>query len=338
MVDNFDKAMLQTFQQVQNSRVADVAGVDPAGSDFISMVNEATDRLMRRGNWFGTVQPMIGCSYDNCVVWPRRVTAVLALNTRCRYNQPANRWYQFMDWNQSEHYGGLYLNWRGRGRAFVANFDGNLPVFNPIPCGIPMSVRFYVDSQTDVGKNIVIYGRDNNNQALWGQRSDGTIQNGLQLTLQMPYVQSPVPLTAIDRVYKDVTDARVRGYRVDSNGFLYDMALYEPSEQSPDYIRSRVGHNAGTITALVKLAFVPVQFPDDLVLIENIEALSDMVFSIRKKESGNLADAMALEKTAIRSLNYEMRQRYPDEQFIVRFEPFGRGNDLNNWYTRAAMI
>jgi hypothetical protein len=329
---------LLTLSQVQNSRVAEISGAVPTSSDFTSLVNEATDQLVRRGNWWGTVQPMMGCCYDGCITWPRRVASVLAINTRCgRYSMPANRWFQFMDWSRTDH-SGLYQNWRSRGRAMVTDFDGSLPVFNPIPCGQPRHVRYYVDSVTDVGETIVVYGKDINGQRLWGERPDGTIQDGLLLTLQLPYVQTPTPLLSVDRIFKNITNARVRAYQVDGSGVQYDMAVYEPSEQSPDYIRSRVGRcEAGMITALVRLAFIPVQFPDDLVIIENIGALRDMVYSIKKKEAGELPAAAQLEKSAIRELNYEMRQRYPDEQFIVRFSPFGN-DDLNNARTRISMI
>lgn len=329
--------MLNTFGNIQKSRVVEVANCSPTSPEFASLVNESIDSLMRRGNWLGTTAPMQGCVYDGCVVWPRYVASVLALNTRCRHSSVANHWFQFMDWEREWHYG-LYEDYRRRGRTAVSINDGTLPVFNPIPCGQSRGVRFYLDNQTDAGKTIVIYGLDANNQVLTGARSDGTTQDGWQITMNRTPVQT-LPLNKIFRVVKDPTLGRVRGYQVDSNGVLYDMAIYDPSETSPDYIRTRVGHSpSGMISALVKLAFIPVQYPDDLVPIENIEAIANMVYSIKKKEQGDLQNSVALDKLAIRSLNYEMRTRYPDEQFIVNFNPFGRGNDLNNWRTRVNMV
>jgi hypothetical protein len=329
---------LNTFEQIQNSRVVQVANSAPNSPEFASVVNEAVDELMRRGNWWGTTQPMQGCVYDGCVVWPRNVASVLAINSRCRHTSVANHWFQFMDWSREWHYG-LYEDYRRRGRVAVSVNDGTLPVFNPIPCGQSRGVRFYIDNQLDAGKSIVIYGLDANNQPLVGVRSDGTTQDGWQITLARTPVQT-LPVNKISRVVKDPTLGRVRGYQVDSNGVLYDMAFYQPSETSPDYVRTRVPANARfpMITALVKLAFIPVQYPDDLVPIENMEAIANMVYSIRKKEQGDIDEALKLDKLAIRSLNYEMRTRYPDEQFQVNFNPFGRNNDLNNWRTRIGMV
>lgn len=316
----------------------EIADAISTSDQFISLVNAATRQLMRRGSWWGTVQPMQGCVYDHCIVWPRRVEAVLALNSECgRFSQPANRWFQFLDW-RGDHWKNLYHSWRGHRGSFVNISDGNLPVFNPIPCGQPRYVRFYISNPTDEGKEIVIFGRDGGDQVIYGTRSDGTYQEGLVLPLSLPYATSPMQFNSISRVFKNPTLGPVRGYQVDTGGVQYDMAYYEPDEFSPDYVRTKVGHlGCGYFTALVKLAFVPVKYPTDLVLIENLDALRDMMFSIKKKEAGDLASAAALEKSAIRELNYEMRSRYPDEQFIVNWRPFGSDN-LNNYRTAIGMV
>lgn len=330
---------LLTFGQVQTSRVLEVADALGTSNEFASLVNAATSQLMERGNFWGTVQPMEGCVYDGCVVWPRQVAAVLALNGNCgRYTTPANRWYQFMDW-RGQDWGNLYRDWRNRGRRNVSVSDGSLPVFSPIPCGQPRYIRFYIDNPVDIGQTVVLYGTDVNGQPLFGKRADGTYQDGIVLTLANPYVETPMALLNISRVVKSPTQARIRGCQVDNNGVLYDLAVYEPSEISPDYVRTKIPGpcHSKHFTALVKLAFIPVQYPDDQVQIENVAALRDMVYSIKKKEAGDLQESILLEKSAIRELNYQMRTRFPDEQFLVRFAPFG-SDSLSNYRTAIGMI
>ena len=91
-------------------------------------------------------------------------------------------------------------------------------------------------------------------------------------------------------------------------------------------------HNASCafkrITALVKLAFVPVVNPNDLVLIENEDALCHMIQSIRYREAGNAGAATQFELDAFRELNYQLRDRFPIEQLTIDFRPFGTA-DLN---------
>lgn len=315
--------MLKTFGDIQKSRVIQVASADPTSDDFLSLVNSATRQLMTRGNWWGTVQPMQGCVFGNCVTWPRYVESILALDVCGHHTIPANRWYRFTQWD--EQVGQWARRWRDSGSRYVTDSDGTMPVFNPIPCGHPMTIRFYVDNALDAGKTIRIYGLDSNNQPLTGARPDGTVQDGLVITLAVPYASSPMALNRIDRVVKDVTLGRVRGYQVDTNGVLYDLCIYEASETSPDYVRTRIPGQGccRMIMAMVKLAFVPVVFPDDLVLIENEDALRDMIISIKRKEAGDLAGSRAMEVSAFRELNYELKNRMPDEQFRVDFQPFG---------------
>jgi hypothetical protein len=323
--------MLTTFGDIKNSRVLQIASAPPDSPEFASLVNDACEQLVNRGNWWGTVQPVKGCVYDGCVTWPRQVASVLAMNVCGHPTVPANRWYEFMQWDGQCSDWAAAFSRRNRGAwgREVSNFDGTIPVFNPIPCGQPRYVRFYIDNPNDAGSTVRIYGVDGNGMAINGQRSDGTFQDGVVLTLKVPYIQTAFMLNRIDRVVKDVTNSRIRGYQVDSNGVLYDLCSYEASETSPDYVHTRIhvrnrnGQCPAMITALVKLAFVPVVFDDDLVVIENKAALRDMVMSIKLKEAGDVTGWRAAEQSAFRELNYELRARIPDEQFIVRFRPFG---------------
>lgn len=322
--------MLQTLGQLQSSRIVKVANAAPTSPEFLSLVNAATRQLMNRGNWYGTVQPVRGCVYDGCVTWPRQVAAVLALKVCGHLTNPANHWYEFTQWDgQCTDWATAYGRRNQSRNGSVSITDGTLPVFSPIPAGHSRLVRFYIDNPADIGKTVRVYGVDGNGQTICGLRSDGTTQDGVVLTLGVPFVQTPFYVNRIDRVVKDATLGRIRGYSVDANGVLYDLCLYEPAETSPDYIRTRIyarhanGSCATMITALVKLAFIPVAYPDDLVLIENEDALRDMISSIKKKEAGDVPGSRMMEQSAFRELNYEMRNRMPDEQFNVSFRPFG---------------
>lgn len=323
--------MLQTFGSVKASRVLQIASADPDSPEFESLVNSATRQLMNRGNWWGTVQAIRGCVYDGCVVWPRQVAAVLAMNVCGHPTMPANRWYDFMQWDGlcSDWATAFNRRWRGNLGQGVSVSDRTMPVFNPIPCGQDRLIRIYIDNPDDVGKTIRLFGIDGNGQVLTSERDDGTVQDGIVLTLKLPYVEPAFFFRRIDRVVKDQTLSRIRMYQLDINGVHYDMATYEASETSPDYVRTRVhvrncnGTCPTMITALVKLAYIPVHFNDDLVLIENVDALRDMVMSIKHKENGDIVSSRAAEQSAFRELNYELRNRMPDEQFIVSFRPFG---------------
>lgn len=332
---------LLTLAQVRKGPASRVSGLVPTGQDFSNYVNDATRQLMRRGNYWGTVQPMEGCLTGRYITWPRRVASVLAVNLCGRPMDVRNFWYRFLNYDTT--YGRLdWWMWRDR---FSLEMDGTIPVYNPVVCSTGMFLLFYMADSSDVGKTITIYGIDGNGQMIRTQRGDGTFQDGIQLTLQLPYTQTPFKVRRVDRVVKDVTNFPIRGFQwdgitvnPDSTPNVLDLAYYEAGETHPEYNHSRFGGGCCftptscttasppcpiKITALVKLAFVPVIYPDDLVLIENQDALRDMIISLRKKEAGDIATSAAYEKSAMRELNFETYQRWPWEQTNVTFRPFG---------------
>jgi hypothetical protein len=329
--------MLITFGDLKSSRVLQIASAPPASAEFASLVNAAIRQLMTRGNWFGTVQPMEGCVTDGCIAWPRYVATPLAINVCGRPVELQNRWYRFLPWDPGHIASACNYFQHGMHGSLTAEMDGSTPVFNPIACNAGMYLQFYIDNATDAGSTITIFGIDSNGQTIRTARDDGTWQEGVQLTLAVPCVQTPMRVRKVLRVLKDITNGMVRGYQWDGSSLngslplLLDLCAWSPSETSPEYLHSRL-HGflprqpscAFTrITALVKLGFVPVVNDEDLVLIENTDAIRDMVMAIKQKEAGDLASATASEANAFRELNYQMRDRFPIEQFTADFRPFG---------------
>ncbi len=328
--------MLLTLGDLQTSRVIQIASAPPTSSEFLSLLNAAIRQLLNRGNWWATVQPMEGCVTDQCVTWLRYVSAVLAVNAGTQQTELANRWGRFLPWDHNNTGWACDYFQHGRGGNLTVEMDGTVPVFNPIACNTGMYLQFFIDNPADIGAILTVFGIDANGQVIRTVHSDGTWQEGVELTLATPYVQTPMRVRKVTRVLKPVTDGMVRGYQWDgslsgTNPLLLDLCAYAPSETSPQYLHSRLHgfrpHGAccafSRITALVKLGYVPLANPDDLVLIENEDAIRDMVMAIKAKEAGDVAGALAAEASAFRELNYQMRERFPIEQFTTDFRPFG---------------
>jgi hypothetical protein len=75
------------------------------------------------------------------------------------------------------------------------------------------------------------------------------------------------------------------------------------------------------LIALVKLRFVPVVLDTDLVLIDNLDALKNMIQSIKYAEAGDDRMADKYEARAIRELNMGLRDG-GDDLIPVSIEPF----------------
>lgn len=285
---------------------------------------------MRRGSWWGCVRRLHGCIYNSCVVWPRTVGTVLALN-RCGHSiPPKNYWYGFdsvlpEDVNNHNRFG-------DRCWGDVAAVDhGTTPVFNQIPCLNDRYVRFYPSQPTDVGKTITIFGIDTNGQVIRSKRSDGTFQDGIVLVLALPYVQTAFLVRSLGRVIKDPTDGPVHGYQFDG-ATLYNLASYDSSETLPDYRQSKIvsgccvtgaSGNPSQISALVKLAFVPVVNDDDQVLIDNVDALALAMQSIKESDAYDSEGAEKLMLRAVHVLNLQLRESLPIDSIPTKVSYHG---------------
>lgn len=333
---------LLTFGALKASDVPDIAGVCATSDTFRNYVNRATRMLLNRdagqAAFWGTVEKLMACYYNNCIVWPRYVGTVLAVNVCKRPTSVWNNWYQFTPLSLSDFCSGTFSLRDGHcyGNVKVVN-DGVSPVFNPIACGSQFYVRAYPSTQEDIGKTTTIYGIDENGQTIRTQQPDKTWREGITLTLAVPFVSTPIKIREITRITKDETQGVLRYYQYDAdNDVLLDLVWYDPGETTPMYRRSKIYgtrpsgsccatscDGARSLEALVSLEFVPVKYDTDLVQISNQDALRNMISAMKYSDAGETAKATQFEIQAIRELNLEASRRFPKEQTPVTINPFG---------------
>jgi hypothetical protein len=317
-----------TFGEFKHGPASQSSGMDVESRLFMDYTNWSVRQLLRRGNWWGTVQPMLGCVNGGCAVWPPFVSSVLAINSCGRSVELANRWYSFSKWDSN-----CLALARGCGhnRNSVVPFDGTTPVFNQVTNSAGVFLRVYINQESDAGKKIVFFGVDSNGQIVRSLWDDGLVHEGYQMILSLPLTESTIRFRKVSRVLKDETSDVVRVYQwdgttlnPDSSPAILDMAVYQPKERSPDYLQSRMASTCcWFFTALVKLSYVPICCDSDVVLIDNEEAMANMIQARRYNEQGNVASSRAYEAEAFRELNFQLKDRFPDEQFIMHFRPFG---------------
>lgn len=320
--------MLKTLAEAKASTLRNIAGVPVQSPQFLDRVNEATEALMIRGDWSGTLIGIYACAARGCVVWPRYVGHIRKLNV-CNAHIPIRSiWDQFID----DYHSAAWQSCLGPRAKMVA--QGKSPAYKDI-YGDGRYVRAYTAVQADIGKTLTIFGVDNNNQPL---RTCDPVTNlwteGVKLTLVGApnfYAQTAMFVRRIDRVLKDMTQGDVRLYAFNNaTGLLEDLAVYQPSETNPDYVRYSLSlFNGATccgdsqgVSALVKLKFVPVLVDTDIVLIESLRALKFMIQSLKFSEAGDDENATSFEKKAIRELNLKEADDNPDDQMVIENNPF----------------
>ena len=285
--------------------------------------------------------PMQTCVRRGCVVWPRYVGQIRKLNW-CRRSWSCggervvplhNLWYQFMNPQG-------YHSEFGRRHGDAAALDkGRSPTYNTI-FGDGRLVRAYPSTPEDIGQTLTLYGLDNGNQPLRTNNLDGTWSEGITITLGSPFGSTAGYVRSIDRVRKDVTQGQVFLYAYNAaDDTLEDLAVYDPGETNPSYVRQSLQLPGGcacddteSVIGLVKLAFIPVKYPSDLVIIDNIEAIKAIVQSLKLRESNDFQNAIAAETDAIRELNRQLEDESPDEQFSAVTHPIGKCSFTNQCF------
>lgn len=316
-----------TFSEAKKSRLSQVSQSCVNSDDFKSLLNEATERLMRRGDWPGLVVPIYLCVKSGCVVWPRYVSKVRRIN-KCHSDvKVGNLWYDFIAgqsndfnrWFGTFNAGGInrFFNpqYRMVNKGFVCTY-ADIPATNCL-------IRFYPLCQADVGKTIQIFGLDNNGQPLQTRMNSTTWVEGITVTLALPFGTTSVYVRQIDRVIKDVTQKNVQGYAYDvTRNMLFDIAVYEPSETLPSYEKDQLYLNncccdGQSVSALVKLKYIPVETDTDLVLIDNITALKYAIQAIKAGEAGDNDGERQKMADAVHELNLQLEDVYPIDQVPV---------------------
>ena len=84
---------LGEFKALRANQVVGVCTDKPA---FLELTNEATERLMVRGGFWGTIAKLKTCVRCNSLVWPRAVDHVLAVNVCGVPVVNSGYWWQFL--------------------------------------------------------------------------------------------------------------------------------------------------------------------------------------------------------------------------------------------------
>lgn len=322
-----------TFGQVQNSSVASIASVNVNDPQFTQYVNDAVRMLIELGNndargWWGTVQLIRGTAYDGCMVWPASVAAVLGIKSHRHDLKVKNFWYSFTneDW-QSNHWG---CDWNNRRR--VVEFDGQTCLFYPI-YNSPTQIAAVAQSPQDANNSsITLYGIDYQGKEVFDP-SLGT----RGITLTPGSTDNFATLTAmanVTDVAKNATAGPIQLYAFNPlTGIGNLLASYDGGDINPKFLYSKITKVPNcqmSITALVKLGFRAVLNPNDIIPLDNVDAIKSMVQAIRAREASNDGLALSMERDAVRRLVAQVNSHFPKEQFVCSFKPFGNEPPVNH--------
>ena len=318
-----------TLADVQTARFQSASGYGTSSSDFLELLNDAVDELIRRGDFSGTLIPIQVCLSKGCATFPRYVGEVRKMYS-CRHTiEVRNVWYRFLE-GMGRH--DRWRDWHGEERNLEMQYRA--PTFADVQ-GTGNYLQFYPTVQQDVGATITIFGQDDSGQDLKTQNGDGTWSPGITLVATMPFTQSATTVNHIDRVVCTETNSYklLYAYNPGANS-TYQLASYEPTETNPSYLRYKLtgcnpnpntsccgGGVTQSIVALVKLQNLPIQNPMDLVIINSREALLLAIKAMKLEDASVSGDANW--KAAIERLNRQLENDSPDDQFSAANNTWG---------------
>lgn len=281
--------MRTTLADLRASRIPKALGVCATDSRIVEFANEAQQRLLTEGHWWGTTQKFRICASEGCITMPPQV-ATIEKAAICKVPIPIHDfWFEFL------------ASGAGLREACdcwpEANYQGQFPAFSDI-IGVNKKLRFVCDLATDVSKQVLALGYDENGNWIRTDQS-GTILDGELITL----AQSPG--TNSTKLFSSITDIQFPN-DMDGQTWLYEyntstmvqrmIGKYEYWETRPSYARylfpSIRGNCSSTgtcqqqsIEVIGKLEFVPVKKDTDYLIIGNLPAMKEMMVAINRAEN-----------------------------------------------------
>jgi hypothetical protein len=320
----------------------------------IARINQATRRIMNRPRKPIHVERVVRFfTRKDFITLPREVEKVLQYTVDGAPAPLFGRAYEFVSGGFGEvacHnpcLAGKYLV--DMGNQYSTMFD--LPSMDAAsddaceqePVFTSFKLAAFSTSAADVSKALTLYGRDDRNQVLgWPepcmqlpiQQWHGGVEGELFMDLaSMPspnFVLSG-PVRDVERVGKPATSGMVSLYSYDETTHqMYFLSKYQPAETNPRYRRYRITHpdyvDGSSVYALCELGYVPLESLDDVLIVQNMDALKMMVMAIEFENEREFQAAKAYEADAYRLIEEQRTgERTHDYNLIQTSKCWGFG-------------
>jgi hypothetical protein len=326
------------LKDVRQSRIPETLGSCASDNNrLIEIINEAQQRLVFAGgetgwwgSWARTAFTVTGTT-NPYITLPRSIARLINMDICRNPVRIQNEFYEFLE-------AGVGLQPGCECNGLETYDRGMFPTFSDI---VPPNkrLRFYITDAADVGRRVLVQGTDQNGTTIYSL--DGVDEvTGIYIPFAQPFVDTPFDIITLTGLQKDFTVGQVRVFEVDTvTGVSRLILTMEPSEEVAGYRRyflnglppnccgSVLPAPATTqVTAMAKLALIPVQVDSDYLLISNITALKEECQSVRFSEmddSTSAGQSALHHRKAINLLNGELTFWLGKERPAINFAPFG---------------
>lgn len=270
-------------------------------------IQDAVETLSNSGDWDPNLVWLdICCPATRCTALPGWVETVFAVSADGLPTQGRDRWYEV-------HLNGPGMVDRGMQRDWID--AGRYPTLQDVTT--PKVLVAHIELPADAGVQVRVYGWDENNVRLKTEEADGRFTDGYTLPAVAGYAMPPaqtVKPARIEAIVKGVTQGRVRVATLDwqsdgSSGAL--LADLEGPDEYASYPRIKVGFRAQWLRLMVRRKAVQVSWDQHWIPLSPRIAIVEMLRSLRKRQTGELAEALQHEADARRFLAERERRIVP---------------------------
>lgn len=298
--------------------------------DFLSLANQATERLINGGLWKGTISYAGFPSVDNYFALPYEFLAVVGAQWfRC----PVPVFGQFHD---------FIIGGPGKPlpdlppEGIVEDLgDGYATAVDPPTVG--STLQIVLDLAIDIGKTFRFYGEgttrtvyDVFGEGMYVTTTGITTNEGVAFR-QVTGIQPPLN--------DDNSSAMIGGWTLNAvapDGTVTQLGYYYPNQNSPQFRRYRIGVTEATsqsqvpdaVTVLVRKRWIPVFKETDYIFPGNIGALKFAMQAIDSEASKN--PATELWDRALEALNQELHATRGAVRPELTYETLGSSQAFTN--------
>lgn len=295
-----------TLSLVKASSLPGRVGICAADTTAVAMiVNEAQERLLNdpmapdEGWWGGWARMIFNVQVTNkyaYITTPHDIARLIVLDVCQSPVRIQNGFYEFLEF-------GIGLQPK---RSCVTNSPAQACACNVHTQAYarenvvtlyeqtvnPATIRFYPGDSADLGRRILLQGKDQNGKPVLGvDPSTRQVIQGEYINLESPFVDSVNTYSQVTGIQKAATLGQLTISQVNpTTTEESSLSVMEANEYTAAYRRYLVNGLptnccaiGGTvqITAMAKLDFVPVLSDSDYLLIQNIPALIEEAQAIR---------------------------------------------------------
>lgn len=290
-------------------------------SQVDARVDEAMRRLWPEALTYNSTQRLRIRSENSCFPLPYFAETVVSVDVDGSPAPVRNRFYEFLSSGPGD------LSVRSRGPTTGVIDDGehgtqwDIPVADDAGTGrVEQQYKLvaFSDDREDFisGKTLKIRGFSHRLQEItitlkinsWSDETEGLVQGSWEdNNISEEYMRQ------VSQVYKPVTRGYVSLYAVDPvTSRMHFLSKMHPKEERPSYRRYKVLNKCcGTtcLLLLIKMKYITPEEDDDILPIQNLDALKLMVQALREEDAKNLQLSLVLEEKAKILLNKQLAHK-----------------------------